>query len=362
MKTYIYGAGAIGKHVIDKMNRYGEPADGFIDSYKTGSYAGYPIVPLEEVNEESEVIISILNTNDILDVYYKLKQVGLKKIFWFYDSGECDKCVEEENFFEAECMDLSEWGELIMPHVELHISDKCNLNCRGCTHFSPLFDEIGADVGKKLADIKALKNIFSDIFRIDILGGEPLLNPDLKEYMIELRSILPRTYIQIYTNGLLIPQLESDVLKTIADNDIGITISEYYPTHQMIDKIKDCLKQYHIKYRIAEYDSKQLFNTPISLSENSKYPQKCISDGCITVANGLIARCPTLMYISKFNEYFEQHLPTEGIYRISDYTDGKELLADMKKEVPLCRHCIECEMEWSICGKDKKIEDFAVWE
>ena len=66
------------------------------------------------------------------------------------------------------------------------------------------------------------------------------------------------------------------------------------------------------------------------------------------------------MYISRFNEYFNQKLPTDGIYRISDYNNGKELLDDMKREVPLCKHCIECDMEWSVCGSQKQMKDFAV--
>lgn len=361
MKTYIYGAGAIGKHVVEKMEKCGEKPDGFIDSYKMGSYVGYPIIPLEKIEKKSKVIISILNTDDILEVYNMLKRARISGIFWFYDIDEkCNVCGE--TFFERECLDLSDWGDVIMPHVELHISDKCNLNCKGCTHFSPLFSEVGANLKQKMDDIKSLKTLFSDIFRIDILGGEPLLNPELKEYVIELRQLLPKTFIQIYTNGLLIPKLQSDVLQAIVDNNIGICISEYYPTHQMIGKIREILDKYYIRYRIAEYDSKQLFNTPISLSMDSKYPQKCISNGCITISDGMIARCPTLMYVSKFNEYFNQHLPIDGIHKISEYTNGKELLADMKKKVPLCKHCVACEMKWAVCGKEKKLEDFAVCE
>lgn len=360
MNTYIYGAGNIGKRLALKMEKYEITLAGFIDSYKTGFYLNYPIVPLENVSCEDNIIISVLNTNSILEIYKKLRNKKIKNIYWFYDANQNGGLQGNKDFLQDECMKLTDWGELIMPHVELHISDKCNLNCKGCTHFSPLFEEIGADFEQKIGDIRQLKKIFSDIFRVDILGGEPLLNPELKKYIVTLRKELPNSFIQIYTNGILIPKLSADVLKAIHDYNIAISISEYYPTHKMIDEIVCCLNQYHIRYRIAEYNSKQLFNKPISTSVKSKYPQKCISDGCITVSNGMISRCPTLMYINKFNEVFHQDLPTDGIYRISDYSDGEELLKDMKKIVPLCKHCIACDMEWSVCGKEKKFEDFAV--
>lgn len=361
MKNYIYGAGKIGARLLKRLSEYNEPVFGYIDSYKKGSYEGCPIVPIQDIDEESRVIISVLNTNSILDIYHTLRRFGIKRIYWYYDAYQKIENYGED-FWSDQCLDMSEWGELIMPHIELHISDTCNLNCKGCSHFSPLYDEINAVYEDKIRDIRSIKLLFDNIFRIDVLGGEPLLNPELKKYIIGLREELPETFIQVYTNGLLFPQLDDDVLKAISDNDIGISVSEYRPTHNMIGLIKQKLDEYGIRYHIAEYDDKQVFNKPLSISEDSKYPRTCISDGCITISGGRIARCPTLMYIEKFNDYFNQNLPSEGIHIIKDYKNGDELLADMKKWVPLCNHCIKCDMKWEVCGKEKKIEDFAVNE
>lgn len=361
MGNYIYGAGKIGKKIKSTMLKYNEVLDGYIDSYKKGEIEGTRIVDLASIDKDSNVIISVLNTNSILEIYNILRNEGIKKIYWYYDAN-LEGTKGNNDFFEEQCMNLSGWGNLIMPHIELHISDKCNLNCKGCSHFSPLYDDLNADFESKMNDIRALKKMFDNIFRIDILGGEPLLNPELKRYVEELRLELPDTFIQIYTNGLLIPQLEDEVLQAIHNNNIGISISEYLPTHNIIEGIKCKLDQYKIRYHIAAYDDKQKFNITISTSNNSKYPRLCISDGCITVSEGKISRCPTLMYIEKFNDYFNQNLPTEGIYRINDYSDGQILLDDMKKEVPLCNHCIKCDIDWSVCGKEKRIEDFAVDE
>ena len=43
--------------------------------------------------------------------------------------------------------------------------------------------------------------------------------------------------IQIVTNGLLIPKLDAGILKTLHDNDIVVSISEYLPTHKIINQI-----------------------------------------------------------------------------------------------------------------------------
>ena len=356
---FVYGTGRVASKIEKCLDQYNISLEGYLDSYKTGEFMGKSIVNISDVGPEDAVIIAVLNTNSILEIYSFLRKHGIRKIYWFYDAYLNNPSGD---FLEDQCLDMSGWGLSIMPHIELHISDKCNLNCKGCTHFSPLFNEVNAVFEEKIKDLRKIKELFDEIFRIDILGGEPLLNPELKDYVVTIRKYLPRTFIQIYTNGILIPKLEDDVFKAIHDANIGISISEYLPTHKMIDQIKEKLNFFNIRYHIAEYDDKQVFNKPISVSKNTKYPLRCISDGCITISDGKIARCPTLMYIKKFNEYFGQNLPTEGIYSIEEYTDGATLLEDMKKEVPLCRHCIKCDMAWSVCDKEIKIEDFAVYE
>ncbi len=360
MKIFVYGTGTIGAKIEDCINKYGLTLNGYLDSYRDGEFKGKKIYSLSDINIEDSIIISVLNTNSVLDIFKVLKNSGFRKIYWYYDAHQYRS--PGNDFFEDQCLNMSDWEMNIMPHIELHISDMCNLNCKGCTHFSPLFNEINAVIDEKINDVTKIKRLFDEIFRIDILGGEPLLNPDLKEYVIRLREMLPKTFIQIYTNGILIPRLDDDVLQAIHDSNVGISISEYLPTHKMIDEILKKLNQFNIRYHIAAYDSKQMFNKPISLSADSKYPFMCISDGCITVSDGKIARCPTLMYINRFNEYFGLNLPTDGIKEIDSYDDGEAMLKDMKKEIPLCKHCIKCDMNWSVCGRTINLEDFAVNE
>ena len=72
---------------------------------------------------------------------------------------------------------------------------------------------------------------------LSLLGGEPFESSDICKYIVETRRILPNTMIQIVTNGLLIPTLSKDILDAIRENDIVVSISEYKPTHKIIDRI-----------------------------------------------------------------------------------------------------------------------------
>ena len=120
------------------------------------------------------------------------------------------------------------------------------------------------------------------------------------------------------------------------------------------------LEKFEIDYIVRPYDKKSKFSITISTKSDSQYGHKCRENGCIAVCEGRIAKCPTLLYLYKFNEYFKQNLPQGGILELSDYDDGRILIADLQKEVPLCKHCIDYEIDWSVCKKDMVIEDFAV--
>lgn len=361
MDLIIYGAGSIGKYVCDYIEKYYSDnyrVLGYLDSKIQGECNEKKILDIDSVDKNTTIVISVSNYYSAIDIYYLLRKKGFNKVYWYTKS--LNNVKYDDDFLREHCIDTSDWGNCVMPIVEVHISDKCNLNCKGCTHFSPLYDSVNVKYENVIEDLLKLKNIFSNIMRIDILGGEPLVSNNLDKYVVEMRRLFPNTSLELFTNGLLIPNLSSEVCKTLRNNNVLVTITEYEPTHKIIDKIISKLEEYKIRYAIVPYDIRQIFNKPISLSDNSKYPNMCISNGCVVVADGKISRCPTLMYINKFNEYFKTNLPNDGILELSEYKDGAVLLEELKKEVPLCKHCIKCDMKWDRCTGEKKLSDFAV--
>lgn len=359
MKMLFYGAGHCGKEALEVYNSCAykeENMEGFIDSKKKGNFCGYPVFPVSEVEDKNvNVVITIYDLRIVGEVYNHLKRNGFLHIFWFKRK---DKKKVGADFLEEECIDCSNWGECVLPKVEMHIADYCNLNCKGCTHFSPIFAKVLPDFEERIKDVKLLKEKIPHVLIFSILGGEPFLNPEIDLYVTEVRKVFPNTFIQIVTNGLLIPKLEGRILECIKENKIAVQISEYKPTHKIIDRIEAKLKEHGVTYYIQAYEAKEMFVKPLSLSEHSRYPQKCISEGCVNIWNGKISKCPTLMYIDQFNEKFNQNLPNEGIMQLEDCPEGFQLLDVLDKEVPLCRHCVYYETEWEQCGVNPSMEDF----
>ena len=140
---------------------------------------------------------------------------------------------------------LCRWNEYtFLRYFEYHVADHCNLNCKGCVHFSPLMDgEVFADFNVVKSDLVQLKKLVKYVKVIHILGGEPLLNKELPEYLRLTREVYPYTNIAIVSNGLLICQMSREVIESIKKYHVFDNISLYKPMFGNMNKIIDYLQE-----------------------------------------------------------------------------------------------------------------------
>ena len=98
----------------------------------------------------------------------------------------------------------------MLEKIDIHITDHCNLNCKGCTHFSPLSEEFYLNIDNFRTDLARLAALTgAQLGQIFLLGGEPLLHPHLTDFFPIARDLFPNTQIIIITNGILLPQQPS---------------------------------------------------------------------------------------------------------------------------------------------------------
>lgn len=164
--------------------------------------------------------------------------------------------------------------------LEYHITNHCNLNCAGCSHFSPLcaawtetFDEFKADWDKIYE--KGLK-----IGRIRILGGEPLLNPALGRMLKYIRGLFSESDINVVTNGILLGQRKVELLPIFIGSNISLTVS-IYPGLKI--DYREVLKGFPL---VEVYDKAGFWN--ISLHTERDYDEKQAFYNCFS---GSIAKC-----------------------------------------------------------------------
>lgn len=88
--------------------------------------------------------------------------------------------------------------------LDIHAAEHCNLNCLGCTHFSTLAKPEFCDLKQLEHSMQKLSRFRKSFGTLQILGGEPLLNPDLCEMMSIIRRYFKEQTLTLVTNGLLL--------------------------------------------------------------------------------------------------------------------------------------------------------------
>lgn len=113
-------------------------------------------------------------------------------------------------------------------YLEHHIVDHCNLNCEGCSHFSPLAQPWYENLEDFIKDFSTLADKSnSQIGTIRLMGGEPLLHAQVGSFAHITRELFPRTEIQIVTNGILLKQRKAELLPLFNQDGIKVCISNY---------------------------------------------------------------------------------------------------------------------------------------
>ncbi len=201
-----------------------------------------------------------------------------------------------------------------LPYLEFHIADHCNLNCKYCEHYSGLVKEPKFPVLEKFAqDFQQLKIFIDDIGVIRILGGEPLLNPEINEYVKLSRQLYPYSEIYVVTNAILLPKMPDDFFETLKENNAAIWISFYQPMQSKMYKIQNLLKSKGVLFGISPLMKEFTVKQTLKRHDNEQEIfLQCFQSHCNNFYEGKIAACFLPFTTKYFNAYFNKNLPEDG--------------------------------------------------
>ena len=246
---------------------------------------------------------------------------------------------------------------------ETDVAGHCNLNCKSCTHFSPLADpyfvkkEIFEKDFARLSQLAGRNNE-----NIDIMGGEPLLHPEISALAEIARKYFDGP-INIVTNGLLLEKMNEVFWESCGKNNIHIIVTSY-PVKLNVKQIKELAKKYSValKIRTRLMNKHAWCRLPFDLNggqnitENRKF---CLTvNKCIFLKEGRLATCCLPLVADRFNNYFGKVMEaTDGdsidIYKAKDMGEIYEFLS---KPMQFCRYCRikswEIGIEWGVSKKD----------
>jgi organic radical activating enzyme len=237
-------------------------------------------------------------------------------------------------------------GRVLNRTCVVNVVEHCNLRCRSCAHLSPVLPKHFVDPATLRSDLTALASSYhANVLKI--LGGEPLMHPDLLEVMMAARESQVADKLEIWTNGLLLPRMERRIWE-VADS---VRISLYPGRSLRQDQLDTCVeiaRQHNVSLRYKRYQafqesySEQGTDDPelvkrIYTTCNSAHRWRCH-----TVANGWFFKCAQSYMIPKGMSLGPQATYRNGI-QIDDSPEFRDRLLSYltsPEPLPACRNCL----------------------
>ncbi|GGK43384.1 hypothetical protein GCM10010124_40190 [Pilimelia terevasa] len=95
------------------------------------------------------------------------------------------------------------------PAIEFNLTEHCNLSCTHCDHASSVMPPRFADLASFTRDIEALSHTL-EAAEFKFVGGEPLLHPELLDFLKVARRVgIARRFILV-TNGVLLHKVPDE--------------------------------------------------------------------------------------------------------------------------------------------------------
>lgn len=233
--------------------------------------------------------------------------------------------------------------------IEFDVTDTCNLNCKGCTHYSPIAPREFEELMQLDHNMRLLSSVkgHKRIKEIYLIGGETLLYPSLKEAMSMARRYFSWCRISIFTNGLLLPKMDEEFWSLCRSLDIRIALTRY-PVKFDYDKVESLCRRNGVACDIfgdrgTDGTFFRFALDPYKRRNRWLSHFRCYSFGCLTVKGDRLYPCSISACAGNLNARFG----TDFSWKPGDYiTLSRQKPLSISRilwlrnlPVPFCSYC-----------------------
>jgi hypothetical protein len=230
----------------------------------------------------------------------------------------------------------------VLSYLEVNLVDHCNLNCSGCSHFSPLADELFANIEQYDNDMRQLSQLVANIKVFRLLGGEPLLHPDVCMFLTSMRTWFPKAKICLVTNGLLLSSMPGEFWESCRCNSISIEVTLYPPLANKEADFVQLAKNERITLNVVKASVFYVFVNSKGDSELEKGFKRCrkMSIYRPILRQGKVYNCYMSALGHYFNAAYGTNIPSTGFVDLYDpKLTGQKVLSCIEKNSESCRYC-----------------------
>lgn len=260
-KFIVYGAGRIGKNIVDILIKRNIRVEMMWDksSQRRDDYRGIPIKNpyvnnrIIEENKDINILLALASPDENETVFEFLKKKGCSNVYVYSEDGSnevIDMLCTADNRIEENCVSCgyvevcqksikqnlekvygSSFSENknIVKSLFLLITNRCTLNCKCCANCTEQVIQTRNFYDLTLEDVKkCMCNLFEEIdyiHQLIVSGGELLLHkqlPQILEYLCDQPKI---GFIRVLTTGTV--KVPASILSIIKNPKIICVIDDY---------------------------------------------------------------------------------------------------------------------------------------
>lgn len=238
-------------------------------------------------------------------------------------------------------------GKIYTNSIEYSVAYHCNLRCTQCSHLSPFMPPQFPSLDSYINDLFRLSEILHTKV-IRLLGGEPLLNPNIDRFISIAKESQIADAVMVTTNGLLLhrmsPAFWENVDYVLVSLYPGATLKENYRA------LKQRAKTYHTQlwFQFVNDFRTTIVTSPHKMDWLTAFIYRSCRDAhlfhCHMIHEGTLYKCavpPFLKsYLSKLGHFYDPVLDGFAIHnRSKPFLALKNYLTDMKAK-EACRYCL----------------------
>jgi len=217
-----------------------------------------------------------------------------------------------------------------LPALEYHLAHGCNLSCQQCSHYS---NHHLAGALPTVEDAQHEYSLWSHLLRpqrFALLGGEPLLNPQIEQHIELARRCWPDSQLMLVTNGFLLHRFPG-LPETLLRNKCQMEVSQHGTAAAYLERfaeVKRLVWQWRVAYPgitinirrshkqwMRQYRVEADVPSPFASKPNAAY-KICLQRHCTQLADSALWKCPALAHFGKFEAKLQLHsLPQWQLFR-----------------------------------------------
>lgn len=312
----LYGTTVGGKVIFQCLQSSGIQVECFIDRRTAGmEFCGIPVRNPEDLKDRKGILLLAV-TRSFVSVCQFLDEIKFERAY------SCVKLIEgktKEDFeYEKDeqvgvtdflakyplYVDGFQGKSLVLPTLEIFVTERCTLRCRDCSHLIKLYDRPqNYDMDHILKNLKNVLRVVDYLEEVIILGGEAFLHaelPRLLDYCSESDKIGDITVI---SNGTIVPG--QNALEAMKRNKVRLRLSDYGKLSTKLVEIQKLCEEYGINCFVLHElwtDMGQICKHDYSMSELRSLFADCPFAFDLLLLNGKLCRCAHVAHLNNLHK------------------------------------------------------------